>query len=126
VKKVAARAGVTSHVHALRGAFAVQFLETHAGDIDALKHLLGHARVETTYVYLRRANKFRSMEAVRDLSWGSVLPPPSGVPPAGFEPALQEPRLDKPDSGNPAGSLHDPLRAKLDELSRNARRKARS
>lgn len=126
VRKVAGRAGVRSHVHALRGAFAVQFLETHAWNVDALKHLLGHSRVESTYVYLRRANKFRSMEAVRDLSWGSVLPPRPEVPPAGFEPAFQESPVVEPNSANPAGSLQDPLRAKLDELSRGARKRARS
>lgn len=105
VLDVAARARVRSHVHALRGAFAVRYLETHEGDLDALKHLLGHARHETTAVYLRRLDKTRSMERVRDLSWGrSVFPPNAGMPPTGFEPVLHP------------SAIPPPLRRKLDEL----------
>jgi integrase len=43
VKRVAARAGVEAHPHALRAAFAVHYLESHQGDLDALKKLMGHA-----------------------------------------------------------------------------------
>jgi integrase len=89
VKKLAARVGVTTHVHALRAAFAVQFDEQNPGRVIALKELLGHARVETTMVYLRRKNKALEMESVRGLSWGSVFPHNAVVPPAGFEPALR-------------------------------------
>jgi integrase/recombinase XerD len=87
VKKVAERARVTTHVHALRAAFAVRFDDQHPREVIALKELLGHARIETTMLYLRRKDKARAMEAVRDLSWSS-LPPSRLVPPAGFEPAL--------------------------------------
>lgn len=69
VKTVAERAGVRAHVHALRAAFAVYYLETHERDIEALKELLGHARYETTGIYLRRLDKAQSMERVRDLDW---------------------------------------------------------
>ena len=48
VKGVAVKAGVTTHVHALRAAFAVQYLESNLGDTDALRELMGHARGETT------------------------------------------------------------------------------
>jgi integrase len=90
VKAVAKRAGVTVHPHALRAAFAVQFDEQHPGEIWALKALLGHARIETTLVYLRRKNRAKAMESVRSLRWGvSVFPPNTGMPPAGFEPALR-------------------------------------
>jgi integrase len=70
VKRVAARAGVRCHVHALRAAFAVQFDEAHPDQVIALKELMGHTRIETTLVYLRRKNKAKAMESVRDLSWG--------------------------------------------------------
>ena len=90
VKRVASRARVTVHPHALRAAFAVQFDEQHPREIWSLKELLGHARIETTLVYLRRKNRAKAIEAVRDLSWGSsVFPPKAGMPPAGFEPALR-------------------------------------
>ena len=79
VKKLAARAGVEAHTHALRAAFAVQFDEANPDQLIALKELMGHARIETTLVYLRRKDRVRAMEAVRALSWGGaghfVFPP---------------------------------------------------
>jgi hypothetical protein len=60
----------------------------------ALKDLLGHARLETMLVYLRRRKKQLAMERVRDLSWGSVggfvLQPNAGEAHTGFEPVLPE------------------------------------
>ena len=88
VKKIADRAGVRSHVHALRAAFAVRMDEQNPGRLIAIKELLGHSRVETTMVYLRRQDTAKEMEAVRGLSWGSVFPTNVVMPPAGFEPAL--------------------------------------
>jgi integrase len=67
VRRVAARAGVRAHVHALRAAFAVQFDEAHPDQPIALKELMGHTRIETTLVYLRRKDKAKAMESVRDL-----------------------------------------------------------
>jgi len=87
VKRVAARARVSTHPHALRAAFAVQFDEQHPDLQHTLQILMGHSRPETTQIYLRRKNKAKAMEAVRDLTFG--LPPSVGVPPAGFEPALR-------------------------------------
>jgi integrase len=81
VKRVAARARVRCHVHALRAAFAVQFDEAHPDQVIALKELMGHTRIETTLVYLRRKNKAKAMESVRDLSWGA---------PSGFSSQAQE------------------------------------
>jgi integrase len=79
VKKVARRVGVAATVHALRAAFAVQFDEANPDQLIALKELMGHARIETTLVYLRRKDKRRAMEQVRTLSWGGggpfVFPP---------------------------------------------------
>lgn len=67
VRKVAERAGVDTHVHALRAAFAVHFLEEKPGELVALQKLMGHRRLETTLVYLRRLNRRQAMETVRDL-----------------------------------------------------------
>ena len=58
VKKIAERAGVTTHVHALRAAFAVRMDEQYPGaSRRASKSCSGHSRVETTMVYLRRQDK---------------------------------------------------------------------
>ncbi len=70
VRRVAERAGVRAHVHALRAAFAVFYLERHPGDVEALKELMGHRSIATTQVYLRKLDRQRAMERVRDLSWG--------------------------------------------------------
>ena len=102
VKKVAKRAGVKTHVHALRAAFAVEYLESHPGEIENLKELLGHDRIETTMVYLRRMNRAKAMESVRDLSFG--FSPRAVEAHTGFEPVLGEPGAESP------------LKAKLDEL----------
>lgn len=72
IKDVAVKAGVSTHVHALRAAFAVMFLETYPGDVVALKNLMGHQRIETTLVYLRRYDRGQAMETVRDLSWSAA------------------------------------------------------
>jgi integrase len=73
VKKVAARAGVEAHTHALRAAFACFYLETHERDTIALKELMGHSTIATTEIYLRKLDKQREMERVRDLSWGVAI-----------------------------------------------------
>jgi integrase len=72
VKRVGARAGVETHVHALRAAFATFYLEQNPSDIVGLQELLGHRSIETTKVYLRKLDKQRSMEPVRTLSWAGV------------------------------------------------------
>ena len=114
VKKIADRAGVRAHVHSLRAAFAVRMDELYPGRLIAVKELLGHARVETTMVYLRRQDKTREMETVRGLTWGSVFPPLADVPPAGFEPAFQESADGDSDPAvTDGGSLPDVLLAKL-------------
>lgn len=73
VREVAKRAGVKTHVHALRAAFAVHYLETHPGQIESLQKLMGHRRLETTLVYLRRLRRREAMETVRDLDWSPAL-----------------------------------------------------
>jgi integrase len=86
VKKVAERVGVRTTVHSIRAAFAVRFLETHTGDLEALQALMGHSRIETTQVYLRRLDRERAMERVRDLSWGAPFESLAVEAPTGFEP----------------------------------------
>ena len=71
VREVAEEAGVETHVHALRAAFAVHFLEAKPGRVVALQKLMGHKRIETTMVYLRRLDRRAEMESVRDVSWGN-------------------------------------------------------
>jgi integrase len=79
VVKVAKRAGVRATSHALRRAFAVAFLTSNPGSIEALQALMNHSRIDTTQVYLRALNRAQSMEKVRGLSWGGggpfVFPP---------------------------------------------------
>jgi integrase len=119
VQKVAARAGVRAHVHALRAAFAVRFDQAHPEHVTALKELMGHSRIETTMVYLRRKDKAKAMDLVRDLSWSSEGPSrfePRSEKSAdlqakahtGFEPVIGETRAV------------DPLRAKLNEIRERA------
>ena len=80
VRRVAGRAGVEAHVHALRAAFAVFYLECHPGDVEALKELMGHRSIATTQVYLRKLDRQRAMERVRDLSWGVAMTDESEEP----------------------------------------------
>ena len=47
---------------------------------------MNHSRIDTTQVYLRALNRFKVIEAVRDLSWGSVFPSLEGKAHTGFEP----------------------------------------
>ena len=42
---------------------------THPGELEALQRLMGHQKIETTQVYLRRLDRTRAMERVKDLSW---------------------------------------------------------
>lgn len=86
VKKVAKRVGVTANLHAVRRAFAVAFLTSHPGALESLQALLNHSRIDTTQVYPRALNRSKVMEAVRDLSWGSVFPSLEREAHTGFEP----------------------------------------
>lgn len=50
---------------------------------------MGHARIETTQIYLRRLNRERAMERVRDLSWGVPFEALAGEARTGFEPVYE-------------------------------------
>jgi integrase len=63
VRQLGERAGVRATPHSLRAAFAVLFLETHPGELEALQRLLGHRKPETTQIYLRRMDKREGDEA---------------------------------------------------------------
>jgi len=82
VKRVAARAGVDAHVHALRAAFAVFYLEqsTDPRALVALQEQLGHNSIETTRVYLRKLDRERALETFRPLSWGVAIGDDTGEP----------------------------------------------
>jgi integrase len=75
VNNVAKGTGVKCHVHSLRAAFAVFYLEQNPGDLEALKELMGHSSLTTTQIYLRKLNKGVAMERVRSLSWGTSTMP---------------------------------------------------
>jgi hypothetical protein len=64
----------------------VPFLTSHPGALESLQALLNHSRIDTTQIYLRALNRSKVMEAVRDLSWGSVFPSFEGKAHTGFEP----------------------------------------
>ena len=89
VKRLGRRAEVEVHPHSLRAAFAVQFLETHPGELEALQRLLGHSKIETTQIYLRQLDNERQMERVRDLSWGARFGDFLEKAPGGFEPPYE-------------------------------------
>ena len=92
IKRLADKAGVEVHPHALRAAFAVHYLDQNDGDTYGLQKLMGHTRPETTQVYLRRHDTFKAMEKVRGLSWSApgLLQPSADMPPTGFEPVFGE------------------------------------
>jgi len=73
VKNIAKRAGVEAHVHALRAASAVKYLEANPGRLLELKELMGHRNLATTQIYLRRLDRQRSMETVRPPVLGSAV-----------------------------------------------------
>lgn len=122
VKRVAAREGVEAHVHALRAAFAVFYLEQFDRDIVGLQELMGHESSETTRVYLRKLDKARAMEPVRALSWGiDALPQFAGnqfasspvMGAGGFEPPSADSEgVERPSSEHPGERLDEALASK--------------
>jgi site-specific recombinase XerC len=44
-------------------ALAVQFLETHPGEIEARQRPMGHSKIETTQIYVRHRHRGRSWSA---------------------------------------------------------------
>jgi integrase/recombinase XerD len=89
VKTIAKRAAVEAHVHALRAAFAVKYLESNPGRLLELKELMGHRNLATTQIYLRRLDRQRSMETVRPLSWGARFSAIEDKATSGFEPLYE-------------------------------------
>lgn len=80
VKDVADDAHVVAHVHALRAAFAVFFIERHPGERDALQDLMGHSDPGTTKLYLRRLDRQKGMRVVVNLDWDTPLDEQGGSP----------------------------------------------
>jgi integrase len=85
VKSLGKRIEIEVTPHSLRAAFAVQFLETHPGEMDALQRLMGHRKSETTQIYLRRLDNERAMVRVKDLSWGNRFGATAEEAPSRFE-----------------------------------------
>lgn len=138
VKIVAAKAGVESHVHALRAAFAVKFDDMHPDRLDTLRELMGHSYIDTTRIYLRRKDRAKDMEAVVDLSWsGSNREAPDDLETPRFAEVLELRPIrdsnpcstgtgaDTADGDDTDSSRRSPLDAKLLELSSKARRAGR-
>ena len=128
VRETAAKAGVTTHVHALRAAFAVQFLENNPGEMIALQELMGHDRPETTLVYLRRLDRQQRMETVRSLSWGAAGSKQFAGKPMesnavtekeGFEPSMGETPHSEPHGSH--REIPAPVAKRLQELRTRAR-----
>jgi integrase len=121
VRRVALRAGVSCHVHALRSAFAVRFLDQNPGRIDGLQALLGHGHADTTAVYLRRYDKRRAMAPVRTLSWGEPVATTGDTTSSEVLPQnpLHDPEPRKSMFSDAA--LPPSLSRKLDEVSRKSR-----
>jgi integrase/recombinase XerD len=132
VKRVAARAGVKTHVHALRAEFACAYLE-RGGDLLGLQEILGHQKLDTTRIYLRKLDKQRAMEPVRgftrgvsmldnDAATGSpqiaekrfVEEPVVGA--GGFEPPfVEEPLHERPRNLHSESDLLEALNPAVDE-----------
>ena len=50
---------------------------------------MGRSKMETTQIYLRRLDRERAMERVRDLSWGAPFGAISAKARTGFEPVYE-------------------------------------
>jgi len=65
--RLAERTSIPFHAHLLRHSFAMRFIRA-GGTIDELSRLLGHAKLDTTLVYLRADLEDRALEAQRRLN----------------------------------------------------------
>ena len=83
VKRVGERVGIDFYPHSVRAAFAVNFLEAHPGELEALQALMGHSKIETTQTYLRPAEPRPSNGACPRPFLGR--PPVRGLPRKGDE-----------------------------------------
>ena len=63
--------------------------EPSRGGRSALQRLMEHSKMETTQIYLRRLDRERAMERVRDLSWGSPFASIALDARTGFEPVYE-------------------------------------
>jgi hypothetical protein len=55
------------------------------GALEALQRLMGHSKIETTQIYLRRLDTERQMETVKDLTWGNRFGATAVEAPSRFE-----------------------------------------
>jgi integrase len=62
--RLSERTGIPFHAHLLRHSFAMRFIRA-GGTIDELSRLLGHAKIDTTMIYLRADLEERALAAQR-------------------------------------------------------------
>jgi integrase len=60
------------HAHQLRHTFAQRFLEA-GGAIEDLSEILGHARLDTTAIYVRAFRRERALDAQRKFNPADAL-----------------------------------------------------
>jgi hypothetical protein len=68
----------------------VRFLETHPGEVEALQRLMGHSKMETTQIYLRRLDRERGDGARARPLVGNPFGAVTAKARTGFEPVLGE------------------------------------
>jgi len=91
----------------------VRFRESHPGEVEALQRLMGHSKMETTQIYLRRLDRERAMERVRGLSWGSPFASMALEARTGFEPVFSEEGDEGSLGREPVGAQEPELPADL-------------
>ena len=67
IRHTAKKTGIPVHAHVLRHSFSDRFIRA-GGTVEDLAHILGHSRLETTMVYIRRHQQERALEAQRRLN----------------------------------------------------------
>jgi len=70
--RLAERTCIPFHAHLLRHSFAMRFIRL-GGTIDELSKLLGHAKLDTTLIYLRADSEERALQAQRRLNPADAL-----------------------------------------------------
>ena len=89
VKNLGERAGVEVHPPRSTRCLRRPLPRSHPGEVEALQRLMGHSKMETTQISLRRLDRERAMERVRDLSWGSPFASIALEARTGFEPVYE-------------------------------------
>jgi hypothetical protein len=86
---------------------------------------MGHQKIETTQVYLRRLDRTRAMERVKDLSWGVRFGALEIEAPTRFELVYGEKGGNEPDALEPAAPDASELPAELQRVVERIARRER-